>query len=213
MVNAGYKGRAAGDDVMRVITGSARGRRLKSVKGSTTRPTTDRVKESLFAILGTTVTAGAFLDLYAGTGGVGIEALSRGAPWAVFLDHNRRSTRVIRENLRLTGLENRAEVYTVDVYRGIEILGKRKLKFNVVFLDPPYAEHRAVPTLLALSRAQVVAETGTVVAEHGRGEKIPSRAGSFFLEKSKTYGDTVLSFWRLGAGTFDQEHQDSNHTV
>ncbi|NMB24715.1 MAG: 16S rRNA (guanine(966)-N(2))-methyltransferase RsmD [Firmicutes bacterium] len=180
---------------MRVITGTARGRRLQSLKGQKTRPTQDRVKESLFSILGTVMVEGDFLDLYAGSGSIGIEALSRGAPKAVFVEKNKTAVQVIKSNLVHVGLEHKAEVYATDVFRGIGALIAREREFSCIFLDPPYDQDMVVPTLVALKAPLVTSQT-IIVAEHSRLEVSPEHVGPFVRIRQQVYGDTVLSFFR-----------------
>jgi len=182
-------------DGMRVITGSAKGRKLETVKGLKTRPTSDRVKESLFAILGEKVTQGRFLDLYAGSGAVGIEALSRGAPAAIFIDNSRAAVQVIRRNLERVGLAELAEVHLVDVERAVSILAKRKLDFACIFLDPPYLSGKVVETLTAIDGYQLAGAETLVIAEHGRREELPALIGNLRLCRVQIYGDTALSFF------------------
>ncbi|NLY52232.1 MAG: 16S rRNA (guanine(966)-N(2))-methyltransferase RsmD [Firmicutes bacterium] len=179
---------------MRVITGIAKGYRLESVKGLKTRPTSDRVKESLFSILGERVAAGRFLDLYAGSGAVGIEALSRGAPAAIFVDNSRAAVQVIRRNLERVGLAELAEVYQADVERAISILARRKLDFGCIFLDPPYLSGKAAAALAAIDRLNLAGPETLVIVEHGKQEKLPEQIGSLKLHRVQSYGDTEISF-------------------
>lgn len=185
---------------MRVIAGSAGGRRLKSLPGQSTRPTADRIKESLFAILGGRVAAARFLDLFAGTGSIGIEALSRGAMQAVFVDKGEPAVRVIRDNLELTGLAAQAEVLRLDVSRAVARLAGAGRQFDLIFLDPPYEAGRVLPTLLAIARSGVLAPGACLIAEHSRREEVPVTNGAGLdLRRQEKYGDTVLTFWRSAA--------------
>ncbi|MCR4400694.1 MAG: 16S rRNA (guanine(966)-N(2))-methyltransferase RsmD, partial [Syntrophomonadaceae bacterium] len=133
---------------MRVIAGKAKGRKLKAPAGLDTRPMTDRIKESLFSILGARVPGSRVLDLFAGSGAVGIEALSRGAAWAVFVDRDARAVGVLKENLGTCGMDPAAEVYRSDVQRALQVLEERGCRFDLVFLDPPYAQVRGAGDLL-----------------------------------------------------------------
>lgn len=180
---------------MRVITGTAKGRRLQSLKGQRTRPTADRVKESMFAILGQQATAGWFLDLYAGSGAIGIEALSRGAPGAIFIDSSPAATQVIRANLKRVELLDKAEVYTTDVFRGLAALSSRNMEFGCIFLDPPYGQDKVQSTLVAVSRIQLIADNALVIAEHHRDETVPEKVDGLARVRIQRYGDTVLSFF------------------
>ncbi|PKM82591.1 MAG: 16S rRNA (guanine(966)-N(2))-methyltransferase RsmD [Firmicutes bacterium HGW-Firmicutes-14] len=181
---------------MRVITGIAKGRRLRSLKGMETRPTLDRIKESLFNIIGSLLPGTNFLDLFAGTGAIGIEAISRGANKAVFVEKNHRAVRVIKENLELTGLADRAEIYCSDVDRALETIAEGKQKFDIIFLDPPYKKDRAAAALKKLNEIKVSTQGGLVIVESGRTDVLPREEGIFRLIRQEKYGDTVLSFYR-----------------
>jgi 16S rRNA (guanine966-N2)-methyltransferase len=179
---------------MRVITGIAKGRRLESVKGLRTRPTADRVKESLFSILGDRVSNAPFLDLFAGSGAIGIEALSRGAPKAVFVDNAKAAVQVIRRNLQRVGLASFAEIYNIDVKRAIAILAKRELEFGCIFMDPPYAQGKVVETLIAVGKSGLIGTDTLIVAEHCRSESVPEKIDILRRVRVQTYGDTEISF-------------------
>ena len=181
---------------MRVIAGSAKGRRLRSVQGMDTRPTTDRVKEALFSILNGRVNDAQFLDLYAGNGGIGIEALSRGAAKAIFIDKSPLCTQMIRTNLSIVNFFDRSEVYTNDVLRALSILGKRKLVFDIIFLDPPYHQDLIGKTLRLISEYELLASGGIVVVEHSKKEEITPEVLKLVRVRSEQYGDTVLGFYR-----------------
>lgn len=192
---------------MRVITGTARGRRLQSLKGHKTRPTQDRVKESLFSILGSLIGEDDFLDLYAGSGSIGIEALSRGAPKAVFVEKNRAAIQVIRANLQHAGLDNKAEVYMTDALRGLGALSAAGREFGCIFLDPPYDEDMVVPTLAAL-KAPLVASHTVIIAEHSKTESCPGHVGDLVKTREQVYGDTVLSFFGTKCGILGNSKQE-----
>ena len=151
---------------MRVIAGKARGVRLSSVPGTDTRPTLDRVKEALFNILQTWVPGSDFLDLFAGNGGIGIEALSRGARHAVFVDLKPQCTRMIRANLQAAKVDG-AQVLTMPVERALERLAKAGSQFDIIFLDPPYGRQLVGKTLAALEGYDLLRPGGLVVAEYG----------------------------------------------
>ncbi|HLT58782.1 MAG: 16S rRNA (guanine(966)-N(2))-methyltransferase RsmD [Limnochordales bacterium] len=186
---------------MRVIGGRCRGMRLRSVPGMETRPTTDRVRESLFNILAPWVPGARVLDLFAGTGALGIEALSRGAREAVFVERNPRAVRVLRANLDHTGLAPQAQVRVGDAVRELARLGREGRRFDLVFLDPPYGRGLARDALLALAEAAVVAGEAWVVVEHSGREEMPERAANLAKARAVRYGDTVLTFYRPTAGS------------
>lgn len=189
----------------RVIAGAAGGRRIRSLPGRETRPTADRVKEALFNILGERVGGGRVLDLFAGTGNLGIESLSRGARRAVFVDRDARSARLIRENLAELGLGGRAEVLALEAQAAVTRLSAAGEAFDLVFLDPPYGQGLLPPLLVALAGTGVLAPGALVVAEHSRRDELPEAAGRLVLTDRRRYGDTLLSFYgapgREAAGT------------
>ncbi|HEY8496833.1 MAG TPA: 16S rRNA (guanine(966)-N(2))-methyltransferase RsmD [Limnochordales bacterium] len=186
---------------MRVIGGRCRGMRLQSVPGTTTRPTTDRVKESLFNILAPWLADARVLDLFAGTGALGIEALSRGAREAVFVERDPKALRVLRANLRHTKLEELADVRAGDVARELVRLGRQGRSFDLVFMDPPYRQGLAPPTLVSLAENGLVAPDGWVVVEHDGREEMPERAANLAKVRTVRYGETVLAFYRPAPAT------------
>ena len=149
---------------MRVIAGSARHLPLKTVKGLSTRPTTDRIKETLFNMLQPYVPGALFLDLFAGSGAIGIEALSRGAAGAVFVERDRRAAQCIRENLAFTHLDGRAELISADVFEALRMLSGRG-SFDVIFMDPPYDKLLERRVLELLAECDLADEHTLIVAE------------------------------------------------
>ncbi len=180
---------------MRVTGGCARGRRIYAPKSDTIRVTSDRVRESLFAVL-PPMEGGLFLDIYAGTGSVGIEALSRGSVGAVFIEREPLHAEVLRKNLRLCGFREACEVVVTSVRKGIRLLSEREQRFDVVFADPPY-DRGLVAELLGLPGiGDMIAEKGLLVVEHSFREEVT--AGDVFVQTDRRrYGDTVLSFLKL----------------
>ena len=188
---------------MRVVSGVARGRRLRAPKGRGTRPTADRVKEALFSMLESRdrCTGVTILDLFAGTGGLGIEALSRGASSAVFVESNAIAAKTLRANLATAGFD--AEVLVMPAARAIAVLAERGARFDGVFLDPPYEREWIRDTLERLDAAGLVRDHGWVVVEHGRDEQPPARVGHLATRDTRRYGDTrltVLEVERAEAG-------------
>jgi 16S rRNA (guanine966-N2)-methyltransferase len=178
---------------MRVTGGIGRGRRLQVPAGSGVRPTSDKVKQALFNILGDRIIDASFLDLFAGAGGIGIEALSRGAGSVVFVDSSRESLAVINKNIERMGFEKRAQV----VPAGAEsFLKKTSGPYDIVFLDPPYAEEMQ-PLLDLIAASGIVKTDGIVVAEHYKKQQSPEKANRFTLYREARYGDTVLAFYKL----------------
>lgn len=179
---------------MRVITGLAKGRKLKTVKGLDVRPTTDRVKQSLFNVIGPRVEGCRFLDLFAGSGQNGIEALSRGALAATFVDQSPASLAVLAENLAATGFAAQATVLRSEAGSAVAALAGRAEPFDLIFLDPPYRQgfvSQLLPKLGDLS-----APGGWVIAEHDRREEAPAETGQLNRFRQLTFGDTVLSLYK-----------------
>jgi 16S rRNA (guanine(966)-N(2))-methyltransferase RsmD len=183
---------------MRVIAGKYRSRTLRSLKGRMLRPTSDRLRETLFNILGATVGSATFVDLYAGTGAVGIEALSRGAQHVIFVEQHAPAVALIRRNLESLRIGEGAEILGSDVVRAIERLGERRVHAQFVFLDPPYAADAEYENALeALGESPLVAPEGRVIVEHLRKRELPERAGELELTRVVEQGDAALSFYRL----------------
>lgn len=180
---------------MRVIAGEARGRRLKAPPREGVRPTSDQLRERLFNVLGARVEGARFLDLYAGTGAVGIEALSRGAARVTFIEENRRHIALIRENLARTVVVDRAEVLCGQVERLLSVLARSGKRFDIVFLDPPYGAGVMSLILAQLHRFRLVTGEGVVVAEQFRKEPVVNEAGNFFLSDQRSQGQSLLLFY------------------
>lgn len=173
---------------MRVIAGSARRLQLKTIEGLDTRPTTDRIKETLFNIFGNDVNDCCFLDLFSGSGGIGIEALSRGAKLAVMIDNNPKAAACIRENLSFTRLQQNGIVMSCDVVTGLRRLEDKGLVFDIIFMDPPYNHLHEKDVLLYLSHSSLVKEDTLIVVEASKETEfdyIPSLG--FRVERCKEY--------------------------
>ncbi len=184
---------------VRVIAGSAKGRPLVAPKGQAARPTLQHVKESVFNILAARLSGAAALDLFAGTGSLGIEALSRGASECVFVDSDFRCIRTIERNLQATELSDRARVYRMDVYRAVDMLGRLGLRFDLVFADPPYEQGHELALLLRLSDGDLLAPDGTVILEHSRRTETPEAIGRLVRGSVREYGDTCVSLYAVGS--------------
>jgi 16S rRNA (guanine966-N2)-methyltransferase len=182
---------------LRIIAGSAGGLKLKAPRGLATRPSSDRVREALFDILNTKVVAANFLDLFAGSGAVGIEALSRGASSVVFVEKLRSAQEIISENLHWTGLASRAKLLPLPVERAIRLLAKDNLKFDLVFMDPPYNLGLVPKTMELLADSDLVAPAGRVIAETTNRQQLPTVMGPFSLARRAEYGQTALNFYQL----------------
>jgi 16S rRNA (guanine966-N2)-methyltransferase len=187
---------------MRIISGEARGRRLRAPRGAATRPTADRVREALFNILGSAVGL-SVLDLFAGTGALALEALSRGAAHATLVDHAEAAARVIHANLATLGYQDRARVLRLDVERALRLLERQGARFDVIFVDPPYDGQAAAATLAGLGAGSLLAPDALVVVEHDAKNRPPEQQGALRLGQRRKYGQTEVSFYEA-AGAADQ---------
>ena len=178
---------------MRVITGKARGIQLKTPDGLTTRPTADRVKEALFSIIQFDLPGAKVLDLFGGTGQLGIEALSRGAKSAVFVDAGEPACKLIRENLRRTKLEADGKVVRSDY---LEYLKRSRETFDIIFLDPPYAEVFLENALNCIGEIDILQSGGIIVTERPLGKDLNVELPGFVRSKDYKYGKTLLAIYR-----------------
>ena len=181
---------------MRVITGTARGRKLKDLPGLDTRPTTDKVKESIFNIVQFDVEGRRVLDLFAGTGQLGIEALSRGAEKCVFVDQSREAVKVIQDNVKTTGFENRSRIQQGDAG---SFLTSCREKFGLCFLDPPYASDMLEKALLKMSEIDIVAENGIIVCESALDKVLPTLPAPYEMGRDYRYGKIKLTLYHRRA--------------
>lgn len=181
---------------MRIISGRAGGLKLRAVPGRNTRPTTDRVKESVFGILAPVLEGRRVLDLFAGTGNLGIEALSRGAHYAVFVEKSPGAAGVVRSNLVTTRLESDATVMVMDAFRALGVLARSDDRFDLVFLDPPYGQGLAGRALSELAAWPALSDEAVVVVEHAGHDVLSGEYGPLVLVRSQRYGETVVSFYK-----------------
>ena len=178
---------------MRVISGKARGVILKTPDGMATRPTADRVKEAVFSILQFELPCAKVLDLFGGTGQLGIEALSRGAESCVFVDEREDACKIIRENLKRTKLENQAKVIRSDY---LQYLKRSALRFDIILLDPPYAEVFLENSLKLITEIDILQSGGIIVAERPLGKDLPYEFEGFQRSKDYKYGKTLITLYR-----------------
>ena len=177
---------------MRVITGSARGRRLKELEGMETRPTTDRVKEGIFSSIQFEIEGRRVLDLFAGSGQLGIEALSRGARSALFVDKRADAVRLVRENLALCRLEENAQVICGD---SLAALGTQSGRFDIIFLDPPYESGLLAQAMERIASFDILSPDGIMVAESPLGQELPALPAPYSLHREYRYGKIKVSIY------------------
>lgn len=182
---------------MRIVSGSLKGKLVKAVPGSSTRPTTDKVKEAIFNIIGPYFNGGLGLDLFAGSGGLGIEALSRGADKVIFVDKDGKAIQTISENVGSCQLEESSEIYRNDAERALKAILKRELTFDFIFLDPPYKKQQLVKLLEIISREHLLAKEGTIVCEHGSEIHLPDTVGSLAVRKYEKYGIIAITIYEM----------------
>lgn len=181
---------------MRVISGSARGHKLIAPDGLKTRPTTDRIKESLFNIIAPDLYGAVFLDLFSGSGGIGIEALSRGAEMAVFVDNGKKAIEAVEANLCHTKLKDKAAVYKTDVIEAIKVLSGKNMKFDIIFMDPPYSSGFYESVLREITLGGLLKEDGYIIAERSSEIDLPKVEG-LKVFRTKDYKTSVMSFLTL----------------
>jgi len=185
----------------RIIAGAAKGRRLRTAAGDSTRPTGARVRQTLFDILAPLIPGCRFLDAFAGNGGVGLEALSRGASKVVLVDRAASAVEAAKENARmLASTGGEVQVFRQDARTAIAALGDQGMRFDVVYLDPPYDSDLYEPLLALLGEGPLLADGGAVVAEHFHKRALPETIGALTRTREKRVGDHVLSFYRRASG-------------
>ena len=177
---------------MRIISGICRGRKLNTLEGDNTRPTADRVKESVFNILGTSVVDRVVLDLFAGSGNLGLEALSRGASSCVFVDSSKAAMKIIEMNIAGCRFEEKAKTYLCEFKTALKRF--KENQFDLVFLDPPYHKNFGIEALELLSTC--VSEDGIVILETDGDEEVPEQIGAFEMYDVRNYGRIKVSFFR-----------------
>lgn len=186
---------------MKIIGGQFKGRNIYMPEGI--RPTQNLTRKAVFDILGQDLEGASFLDLFAGSGAMGLEAVSRGSKNVMFVEHNREAFRVITQNIELLRLPMMArdglnyDAIEADAFTMVKRLAEKNKVFDVVFVDPPYGENLAKKALNVLSRYVIVAATSWVIIEHNNQEHLPHQEGRFMLVKQKTYGKTSVSFYQM----------------
>ncbi len=180
---------------MRVIAGTAKGTQLHAPPGRRVRPTRDQVREALFSILGPRIERARFLDLYAGTGANGIEALSRGATGCTFVDNHGPLLKVIQRNLEATRLAERAQVRKLTLPNGLRKLREHRARYDVIFADPPYACTEYDALFAQIRQTQLLEPKGLIVLEHAARTTVADEIGGYHRTRHNRYGDTCLSFF------------------
>ncbi|SDG94476.1 16S rRNA (guanine(966)-N(2))-methyltransferase RsmD [Alteribacillus persepolensis] len=180
---------------MRVISGTAKGVILKAVPGMKTRPTSDKVKEALFHRIGPYFRGGAGLDLYAGTGSLGIEALSRGFDSFVFVDKSPQAVKIIRQNVKAASFEQSSRIYRNDTSRALSALEKRNEVFDLICMDPPYDYQQLAEMLTTIYEKGLLRLSGYAICEHRSSVELPDYVSGLSKQQAHTYGDTAVSIY------------------
>ena len=199
-IKKNYFQQKCGDMSVRVVSGICKGRPLKAVPGNTTRPTTDKVKEALFNMIGPYFEGGIGLDLFAGSGGLGLEALSRGMEKVIFIDREPKAIQVIHENIKACKFEENTEVYRNDADRALRALIKREICFDYIFLDPPYKKQQIVSLMEKMDKQDIVKSDGIVVCEHSFDVVLPEKVGRFTEIKHEQYGMIAVTIYSRNSG-------------
>src|SRR5581483_3882895 len=180
---------------MRIIAGTLKGRKLSAPAGLELRPTSDRVKEALFNIISNQIEGAAFLDLYAGTGSVGMDALSRGASEVVFVENNKRHLHYLKKNVSSCSFQGRAEIFNISALDFLKKVRRSTRLFDFIFIDPPYGSNEVEKILPMLQEGDMIRNQGMVIIEHFHKKTLPEKSGNLFFLKKYKYGETVLSFY------------------
>ncbi|NOT58722.1 MAG: 16S rRNA (guanine(966)-N(2))-methyltransferase RsmD [Acidobacteria bacterium] len=181
---------------MRIIAGQYKGRRLKTLDGLQVRPTSDRLRETVFNILAPRIVEARVLDLCAGSGAMGIEALSRGAAFVTFIEQNRRAHQTISDNLKHCGIIDSVRVINRDALTALKYLGEHGAQFDLMYFDPPYDAEVYSPVLWLIAKSRLLAADGWLLVEHRRSSPLPESYGALSRFRELPQGETQLSFYR-----------------
>ncbi len=181
---------------MRVVAGDRKGMPLKAISGNTTRPTTDKVKESIFNMIGPFFNGGIVLDLFAGSGGLGIETLSRGAAHALFIEKDSRAYQTLQENIKKCRYEDVSEIFRTDATRAVKALLKRDITIDYLFVDPPYHKIEYYDLVETLVEGEKLSNDAIIMCEHSTEVTLPESYGVFRLVRQENYGSTIISIYR-----------------
>ncbi|HDL07934.1 MAG TPA: 16S rRNA (guanine(966)-N(2))-methyltransferase RsmD [Desulfobacteraceae bacterium] len=193
---------------MRIIGGNLKKKKLNSISGLKIRPTADRLRESIFNIISVRIKDAVVLDLFAGTGAMGIEALSRGAKLSVFIDHYRTALSVIERNIRACSLKKSAKIIRWDIIKNLNCIKSADFSFDLVFIDPPYARNLVKQALLNLQRSRCLDKKALIIVEHSILEPVPEHILTFKRTYQKKYGKTMVSYLSLTRTCSDRNHKD-----
>jgi len=180
---------------MRVIAGDLRGRQINAVKGDNTRPTTDKIKENIFNIMGQFFDGGKVLDLFAGSGNLGIEAISRGAEHAIFVDMNFNAIKTIKENISNLKLQEKTDVYRNDAFKALNVLAKKGSRFDIIFLDPPYGKILISDLLKFITENAMLNENGLIMCEYDAGQHVGLDETYISILKKEIYGTVEITIF------------------
>ncbi|MGB5157619.1 RsmD family RNA methyltransferase [Desulfobacterium sp. N47] len=179
---------------LRVISGDLKGRKLFSINGLKIRPTSGRLRESIFNILSDQVVGSVVLDLFAGTGAMGIEALSRGASFAAFIDKDKEAISTIIKNINICGLAERSTIAKFDILKDINRYANKLTAANLVFIDPPYNRNLITPALISLSKSRILKNNASLVVEHDLREALFENISGYAITDQRRYGKTLVTF-------------------
>jgi 16S rRNA (guanine(966)-N(2))-methyltransferase RsmD len=180
---------------MKIISGDLKGRRLINPEGTMVRPTGSRVKEALFSIIGDMIDGATFVDIFCGTGNIGIEAISRGAGRSIFIERNPKVAEILRRNIKTLGLMDRSQIVTLDALKAIKVLAKQEQVADIVFLDPPYAYNRVSEIIFAVSANDLVGTGGMLIWQHSTKTNPEAAYGGLRRDTTRVYGDTAITFF------------------
>lgn len=184
--------------MMRVIAGSVKGRKLKAPPGQETRPITDRIKEALFNVLGSDIIDTDFLDLFAGSGSVGIEALSRGARRAVFVDNSKIAVKVMKENITACKFTEQAQICEMDVFRAVNFLEQKKKNFEYIYIDPPFKNDKIFHKIMdELGETGLLSEDGILIIRTQKNKELAQQFKNLIQYRYNHYGESCLNYYRL----------------
>lgn len=181
---------------MRIISGKLKGRKIKAVPGFSTRPTSDRLRETIFNIIAGQVQGSVVLDLFSGTGALGIEAISRGAKQVCLIDNSIAAITTIKQNLAICNISSQAKILKWDISRNLNCLGNFDSVIDLVFMDPPYAKGLIKPALINLCKSGSLLDKALIIIEHNDQEALKEPFSDFSLKDQKKYGKTLVSFFQ-----------------